>query len=61
MDNMDNDLIEAANTLLYLSKKQCEICNAVNTPLWRRTEKYAVLCNRCGIRERTKCKSTVTS
>jgi hypothetical protein len=57
----DRDVLQAALTLACMRRegetpacsKMCAICGATSTPAWRRSVKHDVLCNRCGIRERT--------
>lgn len=55
---MDNEIIEAANTLLQIyycnNNKCCMICNTTETPQWRKHKHLSVLCNRCAMRLKAK-------
>jgi transcription elongation factor Elf1 len=57
-ESIDKEMFEAAFNLIYMNNchndkkiiKTCQICKTTTTPLWRKSKKYTVLCNRCGIK-----------
>jgi hypothetical protein len=56
---MDLDEVEAINNLWYFkyhNNKTCQLCQTNNTPLWRKTTGYIMLCNRCGLQNTKKQK-----
>ena len=64
---IDEEIIKtkAAENLIYLhyhasrKKNICQICKIEKTPLWRKCGEYNMLCNACGLRQKSRTQKPV--